>query len=158
MDNEPEPELVDNPPIESVLYDQLQLIIDSKHYTKELDPWTQILSNINMRLQDIVNSLPDTATSSKQLGTQLQIHLETQFPDSPPFTVLRLAEIILRPESEGYDVGTVNGVAKYFNALAKVIFVNSNVDEFPEPNFIIDEVKEEGIPLIKIPWLDTSKL
>ncbi|EGV61398.1 hypothetical protein CANTEDRAFT_114872 [Yamadazyma tenuis ATCC 10573] len=90
-------------------------------------------------------------------------HLQVNFETSPPFSVLRMAEVLYDPKHEGYDLGSVENVSKYLHALARIVFVSSSVDDFPAPTFADGapddhgDPKDDTIPLIRIPWANDHK-
>ncbi|ODV80554.1 uncharacterized protein CANTADRAFT_4581 [Suhomyces tanzawaensis NRRL Y-17324] len=92
-------------------------------------------------------------------------HILDNFTQLPPFTLPRLAEVLLRPQNEGYLLGNNVAVLKYFNALAKLVLVSSGIEDFPPITFLEPSQTREimepirtsqtavSIPLVEIPWL-----
>lgn len=68
--------------------------------------------------------------------------LESAFPRSPPFTVARLAELVLSPEKSGYPLTTPPNILKFFNALSRLLCVSSTIADFPPVRFLTVEPLE----------------
>ncbi|KAL6451629.1 hypothetical protein SBY92_002934 [Candida maltosa Xu316] len=85
---------------------------------------------------------------------------------SPPFTIHRIAEIVLDPNGQGYNLTNNAQFLKYFNSLKKVFIVSSTVAEFPAvelPNKDEDVTVPtigpiaNNVTLVEIPWLKKDK-
>lgn len=136
---------------EDKLESTLKQIIQDKYYKQS--NWPEILPLITAKLQ-----LYETYEETKPKVAKLVDHLNNYFQKSPPFTILRLSELLIDPTKQGYKLDNEKNIKKYLNSLSSVIVVSSTVKDFPEPELKID-VKEpyEDIPLIKIPWLEEAK-
>ncbi|ABN64713.2 predicted protein [Scheffersomyces stipitis CBS 6054] len=112
-------------------------------------------------------------------------HLQQHFSTSPPFTIVRIAEILVDATKEGYDLFNNVQIFKYFNSLLKLVNVSSSVNDFPATTFsgdingngngngtthddhdhidkqivepVITSQSLGNIPLVKIPWLSEAK-
>ncbi|KAL7665977.1 hypothetical protein ABC855_g1570 [[Candida] zeylanoides] len=62
--------------------------------------------------------------------------LESEFPRTPPFTVVRLAELVLSPEKSGYPLTSPPNILKFFNALSRLLCVSSTISDFPPVRFL----------------------
>lgn len=148
------------PPMKEELSNSLKEIIDTKHYySLKHESWDQmLLPQIIQRFETLISLIPDSEeykdTNTK--GNKILNHLKAYFNESPPFSVLRMAEVLYDPTKEGYKLDTITGIKKYLNAFSKIIFVTFTVEDFPEPSFKDEgsENKAEDIPLVKIPWLE----
>jgi hypothetical protein len=120
----------------------------------------------------------DATTNPKTLPPQLEIlfknikgNLKQSFGTAPPFTVQRLAELILRPS---YHYRTL---PSYLRALDRIVCVSSTADTFPLPSISTTESEGNGTSLLsstanralaedfngaaltRIPWLrDTASM
>ncbi|MCJ1479523.1 hypothetical protein MMC13_008209 [Lambiella insularis] len=72
------------------------------------------------------------------LFSSIQKTLKTQFFDSPPYTVQRFAELVLRP-SDHYRT-----LPSYLRALDRVLSVSSTADAFPLPSIATNIASENG--------------
>ena len=106
--------------------------------------------------------------------TSLKSNLTNSFSDAPPYTVQRLAELILQPTTH------YRTLPAYLRALDRTISVSSNSDVFPLPSSALDAVNASsngtpvaggllapttgpnhgddfnGAALTRIPWLRDS--
>lgn len=108
--------------------------------------------------------LPDAISSSKD---RIIDGIDTKFAHYPPFTIFRVAELLLLPESQGFRLNNNVQIFKYFNALQKLFTVSSTTNDFPIPVVSPPKAKvhakadtpenmPENVALIKIPWLESS--
>ena len=104
--------------------------------------------------------------------TNLKTNLTTSFSDAPPYTVQRLAELVLYPTTH------YRTLPAYLRALDRTISVSSNSDVFPLPSSGLDTINSasngaflasttstphaddfNGAALTRIPWLrDTASM
>lgn len=138
--------------------------------TQNIQLWGSILPLLVAhvdKLGQAVLDQEDTKTASKEgdfasriaekklaVLTQLQ-----RFPKNPPFTVLRIAELLVDPLKEGYVLDSQSRVLKYLNSLAKTVLVSSSVGQFPQVQFGVerDTVATPAAPLVPIPWLSENQ-
>ncbi|KAG7194108.1 uncharacterized protein KQ657_004816 [Scheffersomyces spartinae] len=103
---------------------------------------------------------------SKKIKLQLEMH----FTRNPPFTLLRICELVADPIKAGYDINKGNLVIlKFFNSLAKLVVVSSTLNDFPPETFSalstngdatsitnlsngIDK-ESSSVTMVRIPWL-----
>lgn len=172
--------MLEIPELDPELKTELTNIIDNKTFcpSKSKLNWeTGILPKLITRLDQLSElsqqgnqfgkpknvDLPETI---KKINETIKKHLVTSKTISPPFTIYRIAEMIMDPNSQGYNLIDNDQLLKYFNSLKKVFIVSSTVAEFP-PVELCNEVTEEeskstrrvanNISLIEIPWLITSE-
>ena len=85
----------------------------------------------------------------KQLNDMLAAitsHLES-FPASPPHTIQRLAELVLRPRAH------YKALAPYLHAVDRVVMVTSGADTYPLPPPIVGGISgEENDPASSVAW------
>lgn len=141
---------------ESDLDAALSKIIEEKHYYKATnESWSVILVGMVEKISKIARKTDKLDIHSK--CDKVISHLTENFKESPPFSVVRLAEVVRDPQAEGYDVSTEVGIAKFMNGLIRISFVSSTIDDFPAPTFRDVPQQSDGIPLVKIPWLSDIK-
>lgn len=94
--------------------------------------------------------------------SRLASHLKTHFGAAAPFTIRRIAELLLDPKKEGYASNTLQEKVKFFNALSKSVLVSSALNEFPVETFnandnasALDDVNSVD-KMVRIPWLKQS--
>ncbi|KAK6203583.1 uncharacterized protein RJT21DRAFT_28473 [Scheffersomyces amazonensis] len=174
------------PELDQELQKLLQEIVTKKYYaietTEDKEKWLKILPKLNERLETIANvsrdhgeqfgKRPEGVDLIKRIQSikdRVLQHLNYNFPKYPPFTIYRLSEILVNSSREGYDLIDNVHILKYFNSLAKLIFVSTDVSEFPITTFslgstvsndelqvvepIITSQSSINIPLVEIPWL-----
>ena len=124
------------------------------------------------------STIPDSQSSSisapadtlppqlLSLHSSIRVTLEQCFLQAPPFTVQRLAELIL------YPTGHYRTLPSFLRAIDRVISVSSTTDEFPLPSLANDSLESgetsyltaqalprnqtdefNGAALTRIPWL-----
>ena len=169
------------PQLDSELRTELEVIIQNKTFdeSKSQLQWNDgILPKLITRLNELAALSKDGDRFGNPKGIDfiaeigatnetITHHLAEQMSSSPPFTIHRLAELIVDPNSQGYTITNNDQLFKYFNSLKKVCIVSSRISEFP-PVRIGNETnghdkKEsiglvaENVSLVEIPWLKTSK-
>lgn len=60
--------------------------------------------------------------------------LTDKFSTLPPFTLLRISEIVASPEREGYKLDTNENILKMINAIDKLVSVTSTLFDYPQPH------------------------
>ncbi|MCJ1409118.1 hypothetical protein MMC19_003196 [Ptychographa xylographoides] len=86
-----------------------------------------------------ISAWPSTLPSELvALFTAIQRTLTSQFPTSPPYTIQRLAELVLRPCSH------YRTLPSYLRALDRVLSVSSTADAFPLPLIATNGPTENG--------------
>ncbi|EME45940.1 hypothetical protein DOTSEDRAFT_70071 [Dothistroma septosporum NZE10] len=99
--------------------------ISESQRTEEMqDMAPPVMDNEGVEVEAIPGTLPPDLLSSYQMSRRV---LEEQFSASPPYTVQRLAELILRPKRH------YRYLPAYLRALDRVISVSSPVSDFPLP-------------------------
>lgn len=83
------------------------------------------VTDIETLLRDQPARPHDTALAQDCLR-QLRASLTTRFAEQAPFTVRRVAEIVTCPAESGYTLSRPSHVAKYLEALARVLSVASS--------------------------------
>lgn len=151
----------------------------NRNYEIDSIRWKAILPKLTDRLSTIVS----IAKTGDQYGTRpvgvnlpeaiekkykrIESHIEANFTELPPFTIPRLAEILLDPAAEGYDLVNNIQILKYFNSLARLVLVSSVILDYPPTTFtngndatIVEQVMTSqtavSIPMVEIPWLKES--
>lgn len=82
------------------------------------------------------------------------------FQKDPPFTILRICELLSQPEKEGYKFNNTKDLIKYMAALWKLFNVTLSVNRFPRPTFEAQsqtKVDNDAIKMIRIPWLEETR-
>lgn len=75
--------------------------------------------------------------------------LRDQFVKNPPFTVVRLAELLCDPPGNGYDLQTNVSVLKFYNSVTKLVGVCSHMK-----GSVRASISDEKLAiLVEIPWL-----
>lgn len=101
--------------------------------------------------------LLDEIEHSKQ---RFERTFKEKFAHEPPFTIIRLAELLLQPREEGYDLIDCKHIFKYLKALAKTVLVSSSVFCFPGRTTITSEIPESDVsPNVRfeeITWLNNT--
>lgn len=98
-----------------------------------LDRIAAIESQIRLSLTANANT-PSTKTLDEITQTIQRIrgHLNTNFSTAAPFTIRRIAEIILHYKESEYSLSTVELAHKYLLALARLVYVQSKETAFRE--------------------------
>lgn len=81
----------------------------------------------------------------EQLKQKFGRTLKEKFLHEPPFTIIRLAELLLQPREEGYDLVDCKHVLKYLKALTKSVLISSSVFCFPGRTKITSEIPESEV-------------
>ncbi|KAK6456009.1 uncharacterized protein RJT20DRAFT_5415 [Scheffersomyces xylosifermentans] len=178
------------PELDVELEATLQHIVETRTFDPDTEPekWSKtILPAIITRLNLIseiassqgeqFNTRPegvDLPSAISSTNSRIVRQLQQAFVEHPPFTIVRIAEILLNPKQEGYDLVNNSQILKYFNSLAKIVFVSSSITDFPPTTFSnvngkVEEPSNEvvepvitsqtlvNIPLVAIPWLSEAK-
>ncbi|ODV58503.1 uncharacterized protein ASCRUDRAFT_93014 [Ascoidea rubescens DSM 1968] len=116
-----------------------------KHYNSEKNlPWNILLLKIELELPALItqnfnrplttfieNPLLNELELIQQIINRVIAYLKDIFYYSPPFTIFRIAELLLEPNryySNRYP-------EKFLRGLESSIFVNSSIDDFPKIEF-----------------------
>lgn len=175
--------LVDIPPIGDSLELTLLGIVEDKldRNDKEAQWLREILPGIIERLnliskiaedhfEGINRSKDNENVLNKIRGSKEKIlkHLNANFFERPPFTIKRIAEMLVNPEREGYKLKSNANILKFFNSLTKTVLVYSSILDFPEETYsneipsaqsttnggsISNGQLKLNVPLVEIPWL-----
>lgn len=132
---------------------ELSVALDSiktDHHLNNLEiSWGSLVPKIVARILEIAaiqstgHSTSHSITTS-EVAVTLQIQeaktnviskLTRRFSTCPPFTVVRLAEILSAPKESGYPLTNELLILKFFNALSRLICVSSTVGEYPRATF-----------------------
>lgn len=165
------------PELDSELKDELNIVVINKTYypSKSNLSWeTGILPKLIARLDQLCRlsqqgerfgkpkgvDLPETIN---KINETIKKHLVSNLTSSPPFTIYRIAEMIIDPDNQGYNLIDNNQLFKYFNSLKKVFIVSSSVEDFPPVELTTESGTNEdtkpirqianNISLVEIPWL-----
>lgn len=127
------------PPIDEELNRLLIPIIQKKPN----ESWGLIYSQIILRLKLIAlisiedgetyNTFPadvDLKDLIASISEKVIKQLQSKFQDEPPFTLLRLSELIMDPIENGYSLVNNVSVLKYFNSLHKLVTVCSTIGDY----------------------------
>ncbi|CAI5759812.1 unnamed protein product [Candida verbasci] len=102
-----------------------------------------------------------TTEETRTIKAIIDKHIQSKgFDKLPPFTAIRILEILSDPKSNGYDIDEKDGagVVKLLNGIKKLYLVDSNVNEFPQPHKKIESDKyHNDIKMSKIEWLNDAK-
>lgn len=127
-----------------------------------------VIQEISSKANENHNKGPrgvDIPLEIKKKNEKIIDQLKRVFLDKPPFTIQRIAEIVICPEKEGYVLSSKAQVLKYFNSLCKLVVVATSCSDYPEVSFLshVPEGPKTGntptkqtaqtIPLVQIPWL-----
>lgn len=106
-------------------------------------------------------------TEIKHQSKKIRLQLGMHFARNPPFTLLRICELVADPAKAGYDISRGNAVIlKFFNSFAKLVVVSSSLGDFPQEtfsatsngnnkaNFSNGKDKDtSSVAMVRIPWL-----
>lgn len=106
----------------------------------------------------------DLKKSIADIYSTILRRLNQTFSEEPPFTIVRVAEIVCNPGSNGYNLVNNANLFKYFNSLSKLTLVSSNITEYEPVSFGSAPITTSGTPpvvlsqsvnvqLVEIPWL-----
>lgn len=130
---------------------ELEIIIQNRQFKDEdTEKWGSILAEIPSYLDKVIeqeySSTLDTIIKDpldsncketlQSFTKRLTKHLFYNFDSYPPFTIVRLSEILNSPKKH------YNKPEKFLRALENVIQVSSSIADFPQPSF--DDVKLNG--------------
>lgn len=127
--------------------------------TRKFDQdWKLLLPKVTTRICNInakspATTTPDDITKQIEVAKQRISNRLLQFPVEPPFTIVRLAELLLAPEEFGYPLTTPQHVLKYFNALSRLVCVSSTVLDFPQPTFHDPKLESSKTSTVTVPTI-----
>jgi hypothetical protein len=144
------------PSLDEELSRPLQEIVEDRKFDKYKDDlWKkELLPKIISRLDLIVEmSKTGEQYGKRPQGVELHKaisdanvkicrHIEETFQNGPPYTILRLAELLLDSGREGYHLINNVEILKYLNSLCKVVLVSSEILDFPPTTFLSEESLE----------------
>lgn len=137
--------------------------------TQNSQLWATILPLLVAHIEQmaLVVATGDTKTLAKDVDFAARIDEKKQavvsqllrFSKAAPFTVVRIAELLVDPSKEGYVLDCKERLLKYFNSLAKTVLVSSSVKQFPDVHFggVGESVPNLTAVLVAIPWLDEKQ-
>lgn len=122
-----------------------------------LDRISSIEIQIRQSLTSNINT-PSTHTLDDITHTiaRIRTHIEDNFSSSAPFTVRRIAELLLQYEESEYSLHTVTLAHKYLLALARLVCVQSKESAFTKTT-IECESKSAAAENLGIPITDYNK-
>lgn len=126
---------IEVPLIADGLQASLKRVIDDKRLGDDIFWRTHVRPAVSQRITDIKHRIEASQPQEKELVASLdyiQNRLEGAFLQGAPFTIHRLAELILYYRDSGYSLSTTQRAAKYIDALKKVVLVLSRETEFGE--------------------------
>ncbi|KAI5815459.1 PPP4R2-domain-containing protein [Pyronema omphalodes] len=160
--------------------DEAILLAITKDGSMDASLWPTLLPRLLSRLDSIASSFPSVPSAGSDITPpsspsadphllSLKTTLTNSFPLAPPYTVQRLAELLLQPKQH------YTSLPKFIRALERVLSVTSTTERFPLPSEGLDTGEGEftslgrgmgvsmsglgsdealgGALLTKIPWL-----
>lgn len=150
--------------LESLVSGEQALTIDEDHWkNKALPGILELIEQIGSTSIDAEHESASSQETIKRLErgkSKLVSHLKTHFAVAAPFTIRRIAELLLDPKKEGYALNTLQEKVKFFNALSKSVLVSSALNEFPVETLNVDDNASalEDVnsvdKMVRIPWLE----
>lgn len=138
------------PPVDARLLNTLDLPL-KKGILNDDATWTNTVLPLLLERIDLVKAAVHQAQKTHASGPtaqdvdvitkrcdKIRHHLETQFCDGAPFTIYRIAELVLEPEKSGLSLSTVQQAQRYLAAFARTVLVLSKETDHLE--------KENGEP------------
>ena len=126
------------PPVSDKLQNALQRVLDNKILNDDAFWCADILPALLDRLHEIKLLVASKDMHPECLeadivavADEIQSRLQTEFLDGAPFTILRIAELVLRYDDNGYSLSTAQHMKKYIDALKKTVFVLSKETDYP---------------------------
>ncbi|EEQ36515.1 hypothetical protein CLUG_00638 [Clavispora lusitaniae ATCC 42720] len=169
------------PPVSDKLQNALQRVLDNKILNDDAFWCADILPALLDRLHEIKLSVASKDMHPECLeahivavADEIQSRLQTEFSDGAPFTILRIAELVLRYDDNGYSLSTAQHMKKYIDALKKTVFVSSKETDYPlspgetsrpqTPSTLFSATPSDydhhnlptNVLFVPIPWAETS--
>lgn len=129
----------------------LEIVHNRKHDKYINSRWSEgVLPRILSRLDVIVEISKageqygkrpkgvDLHSAIAEVKDTISQHLSETFQNSPPYTIVRLGELLLDPDREGYYLVNNVEILKYLNSLAKVVLVSSEIVDYPPITFLTE--------------------
>ncbi|CCE85235.1 Piso0_004817 [Millerozyma farinosa CBS 7064] len=141
--------------------DQACTIDENDWKNKALPGILESIEQIGSTSIEIEKSSPHDQEAIRKLDRgklRLISHLKAHFGVAAPFTIRRIAELLLDPKKEGYTLNTLQEKVKFFNALSKSVLVSSALNEFPVETFNANDnaSASEDVnsvdKMVRIPW------
>ncbi|KAF7584527.1 hypothetical protein FOB63_000599 [Clavispora lusitaniae] len=169
------------PPVSDKLQNALQRVLENKILNDDAFWCADILPALLDRLHEIKLSVASKDMHPECLeadivavADEIQSRLQTEFSDGAPFTILRIAELVLRYDDNGYSLTTAQHMKKYIDALKKTVFVSSKETDYPlspgetsrpqTPSTLFSATPSDydhhnlptNVLFVPIPWAETS--
>ncbi|CAH2351837.1 hypothetical protein CLIB1423_04S07074 [[Candida] railenensis] len=143
---------------------QLAISLNAITKTHQLnEDWAILLPQIITRIKQCAITDPHSKKQDpilfeliQQKRDSITRKLDRSFTSSPPFTLVRLAELLEDPEATGYPLTSIQHILKFFNALSRLVCVSSNIDEFPPTTFLAKQPQQTEPKIIKMLKSDTD--
>jgi hypothetical protein len=118
---------------------ELRKIIDSRHYTGSSERWKELLEQIHALVHHIITVIYNTDLTTEVIidplnplkkstigayNGKIAEQLGGGFQDWPPFTILRIAEVLVEPRRY------YSNAEKFLRALGNICCVSSTVDDY----------------------------
>ncbi|PIS54344.1 hypothetical protein CJI97_004047 [Candidozyma auris] len=129
------------PPVDPQVRGALDPVLKDGIFNDD-DTWSStLLPSLLERLQAIkaavlhaqkTNASGPQAKDIEKISTfceKIEKHLKSHFQDGAPFTIYRIAELLLEPEKSGYSLTTVQQAERFLAAFARTIMVVSKETE-----------------------------
>lgn len=125
---------IEVPLIAGELQIALQKVIEAKCLEDDIFWRTDIRPALSQRITDLKQLLEASQAPTNLVKSLdfVQNRIDVAFSNGAPFTIHRLAELILFYRDSGYDLDTPQQAQKYVDALKKVVLVLSKESEFEE--------------------------
>lgn len=150
---------IEVPLLADELRNSLKKVIDGKGLGDDIYWRTDIRPALSQRIRDLKRMLDASHLAPEndllQSLDYVQHRIDVTFLYGAPFTVHRLAELILYYRDSGYSLDTPQQAEKYVDALRKVVLVLSKESEF-DSNTDEDQVKQKLTLLPESPHLASS--
>ncbi|KAF3988714.1 hypothetical protein FT663_03221 [Candidozyma haemuli var. vulneris] len=129
------------PPVEARLHNTLTAPLETGVLNDDVTWENTVLPSLLDRVRSVKAAVHQAQTtnasgpSAKDVDTissscdKIEKHLKTQFANGAPFTIYRLAELVLEPEKSGYSLATVQSAERYLAAFARTVLVSSKETE-----------------------------
>ncbi|KAA8898309.1 hypothetical protein TRICI_006570 [Trichomonascus ciferrii] len=149
-------------------------VMESGAIGSDFPPWVRVRDLIKRRIdqvlekdfrgsvKEVVDPLTGVKQSLKEYAEDVKEQFEEKFPDEPPFTIQRIAELLLRPR----EYYTEESPQKFLFALERSLSVQSTHTEYPEEELkrelkntdsesqgSSNESSQSGIVLTQISWV-----
>lgn len=152
----------------------LEPVVESGAIGADFPPWEKVRALIKRRIdqvlendfsddvKEVTDPLTGTKQSLKEYAEDVKEQFDENFPDEPPFTIQRIAELLLEPR----DHYAESSPQKFLFALERSLSVQSTHTEYPEEELkkemknadsenqtSSNESSQSGIVLTQISWV-----